>query len=93
LQARTSQLILLLVNAADAGRNEGDEMGRQDFVGMFSSLALAVAFEETALSIGDEYLPECAKVARDGGEPTAEYWQWICNEVERVGPCEDALTE
>lgn len=67
-------------------------MNRKDFVELFSGEAKAVEFENGALSIGDEYLPVFAQAVRDGLEPTEEYWQWLCNEVERVGPCEDALT-
>lgn len=37
--------------------------------------------ENQILSIGDEFLPECARRVRDGGEPTDEYRAWLANQV------------
>lgn len=42
----------------------------------------AVELEQQFLSIGRAFLPQCAIGVLDGGEPTAEYWQWLCSQVE-----------
>lgn len=44
-----------------------------------------MAFEEEVLSVGADYLPECAVAVRDGGEPTTEYWQWLISQAEVRG--------
>lgn len=37
--------------------------------------------ENQILSIGDEFLPACARVVRDGGEATDEYRTWLASQV------------
>lgn len=37
--------------------------------------------ERRILSIGREFLPPCAIVVLDGGEATAEYWEWLCEQA------------
>jgi len=38
--------------------------------------------EETAiLSVGDEFLPEIARIVRDGGSPTPLYWEWMADQT------------
>jgi len=38
--------------------------------------------EETAiLSVGSEFLPVFARLVRDDGEPTAEYWEWLAKQT------------
>lgn len=41
-----------------------------------------VEFEEWCLSIGDHYLPECARQVRDGvvGADTPKYYGWLLNQ-------------
>lgn len=60
-------------------------LNKSDYLALFGNKDAAIEYEDTALSIGNEYLPECAQAVRDGAEPTPEYWQWLCNEVERTG--------
>jgi hypothetical protein len=33
------------------------------------------------LSIGREFLPPCAIVVLEGGKPTPEYWDWLCEQA------------
>lgn len=41
-----------------------------------------IAAENMVLSIGREFLPLCARLVLEGRHSaTAEYWQWLANEV------------
>ena len=55
--------------------------GRAAYLAHFSDKTAAVRFEEQALSIGSEFLPSCALAVRDGGEPSDEYWAWLCAQL------------
>ncbi len=50
------------------------------YIDCFPSLAAAVEFEASVLSIGSEYLPAFARTVRDGGAATAEYWDWLLSQ-------------
>jgi len=41
-------------------------------------------FEERCLSIGREFLPRCAKIVLNGGEPTGAYWTWLKSQANKV---------
>jgi len=64
--------------------NDGESMTREDYVSLFPSLSEAIAFEEQALGIGDELLPDCAKAVMDGtvDEPGTEYWVFLASQME-----------
>jgi len=58
---------------------------REDYLGRFSNVESAVEYENTCLSAIEpcmEGVPECAIRVRAGGEPTPEYWQWLCSQVD-----------
>ena len=57
-------------------------MTRENFVSKFDSLTEAVEYEHATLNSGREFLPACAVTVLDGGEPTPEYWAWICGQVD-----------
>lgn len=44
----------------------------------------AVRFEHDVLNCGRAFLPACALVVLDGGEPTAEYWTWLREQAEEM---------
>lgn len=57
---------------------------RHEFVARFASLPEAVAFEDAALSVGDEFIPEHVRIIRDGSAPQhlyslywRLYWRWL----------------
>lgn len=50
---------------------------REEFIALAGTTAAAVEFENRALSIGNEFLPEHARRVRDGDEPSPEYWAWL----------------
>lgn len=50
-------------------------------------VARAVEWEERALSIGTEFLPEYVRVVRDKErEPDSRYWAWLTDQFERSLP-------
>lgn len=57
-------------------------MTRTDFIDLFPTTADAIAFEEQVLSIGREYLPECAHAVLDGGEANSDYWTFLASQIE-----------
>jgi hypothetical protein len=59
---------------------------RTQFLAQFSTVAEAVEAENQALSIGAEFLPECARTVLDGGDATAEYYAWL------IGQCEGTVS-
>jgi hypothetical protein len=57
---------------------------RQQYQDMCSNLGLdSVEQENAALSIGAEFLPECARavLADSSAEPAPEYWAWLVAQV------------
>ncbi len=57
-------------------------MDAMDFRGHFVCLADAMERENQILSIGDEFLPFCAREVRDGGVDTPEYWAWLISQID-----------
>ena len=57
---------------------------RNEFLAQFDCTSDALEFESQALSIGSEFLPECAAEVLDGGEPTAAYWSWLIEQASAV---------
>lgn len=43
-----------------------------------------VSEEQSILSIGRDLLPPCAVVVLDGGEPTADYYEWLQSQTEEA---------
>lgn len=60
---------------------------REDFLSKFSTPTEALAFETYVLSIGREFLPSHVHRVLDGQEPTAEYWEFL---IEQIATHEDA---
>lgn len=54
---------------------------RTQFLAQFSTVAEAIEAENQALSIGAEFLPECARTVLAGGDATAEYYAWLINQT------------
>lgn len=60
-----------------------------DYAGLFASDADAIAYEHETLSIGEEFLPDCAVAVLRGGLqgadpwPPAEYWVWLSEQVQQ----------
>jgi hypothetical protein len=50
---------------------------RVRFESCFQSAAERVSFENDVLSIGREFLPECARAVLDGGEATEAYYEFL----------------
>ena len=57
---------------------------RESYIETAGSEAAAIAYENQALNIGDEFLPKFARDVRDGGEGTAEYWQWLQDSLKQA---------
>lgn len=62
---------------------------RNEFLAQFTCASDAIEFESQALSIGSEFLPECAVEVIYGGEPTAAYWSWLIEQSSALCPVED----
>jgi hypothetical protein len=60
-----------------------DAKTQQDYIDVVGSETAAIEFEHQTLSIGREFLPACAVQVLDGGLATAEYWQWLTEQVEK----------
>jgi hypothetical protein len=54
---------------------------RMQFLAQFSTVAEAVEAENQALSIGAEFLPECARTVLAGGDATSEYYAWLISQT------------
>lgn len=64
---------------------------RKQYDAICRSYGTSAADEESAiLSIGREFLPPCAIAVLDGGEPTAEYWQWMMGQTQTAQDEHDA---
>ncbi len=50
---------------------------KAEFLARFPSLAEAIKFEDSVLSSGREFLPQCALDVLDGAEGSGEYWQFL----------------
>jgi len=56
-----------------------------DYRACFETLSEAVDFENQVLSIGREFLPECAIDVLDNDLVTAEYWDFLISQIEEEG--------
>ena len=54
---------------------------RTQFFAQFSTVADAIEAENQALSIGAEFLPECARTVLAGGDATSEYYAWLISQT------------
>ena len=43
-----------------------------------------ISEEQAILSIDREFLPPCALVVLDGGEPTEDYWAFLISQTEQA---------
>ena len=50
----------------------------------------AISEEQAILNIGREFLPPCAIVVLDGGEPTDEYWEFLASQTRQAQAEHDA---
>lgn len=68
---------------------------RDTYLARFESQSDAIEFEDRVLQSGGEFLPAFAREVRDGGpdlavfnrgeyEPSAEYWTWLCEQLDIV---------
>lgn len=60
---------------------------REDFLSKFTTPTEAIAFETYVLGSGREFLPNHVHRVLDGQEPTAEYWEFL---IEQIATHEDA---
>jgi hypothetical protein len=56
---------------------EHDGATREAYIAIVGDRDRAIRFEQDALSIGREFLPEHARAVLEGIEPTAAYWAWL----------------
>jgi hypothetical protein len=56
---------------------------RQNYLDRFESTGAAIEYENSTLQSGREFLPPVAIAVADGAEPTAEYWQWLIEQVDQ----------
>jgi hypothetical protein len=66
---------------------------RTRFESCFQSASERMSFENDALSIGTEYLPECARTVRDGGEATEAYYEWLVEQLPEDATVRTALVD
>lgn len=57
---------------------------RAAYLARFGTETAAARFEERMLALAPELLPACALAARDGAEPTPEYFGWLIAQHEAV---------
>ena len=56
---------------------------RETYQARFRSIAPAVEFEERVLSIGESFLPLCAREVLAGADGSPEYWGWLIDQHAR----------
>ena len=54
---------------------------RTQFLAQFSTVAEAIEAENQALSIGAEFLPECARAVLNGEAATIGYYAWLVDQA------------
>ena len=54
-----------------------DARAMAGYVSLFHSMEDASIFEKAVLSTAKEMLPPCARVVKEGGQPTSIYWRWL----------------
>jgi len=59
---------------------------KQAFENMVPNIVARVAFEDSVLSCGREFLPPEALQVLDGGEATDAYWAFLCDQGVRSCP-------
>jgi len=60
-----------------------NETTRGRFNACFGSADERCEFEAHVLSVGSEYLPECARTVRDGGDASDSYYDFLLSQVSR----------
>ena len=60
-----------------------NETARDRFNACFGSATERHNFEAQVLSVGSEYLPECARTVRDGGDASDSYYDFLLSQVSR----------
>lgn len=66
---------VLLGAAADSDDDE-----RQAYIRLAGSIENAVSFEESVLSVGDEFLPDHARLVREGGPGSGAYYKFLTSQ-------------
>ncbi len=66
---------------------------RTRFESCFQSASERMSFESDALSIGREFLPECARAVLDGGEATEAYYEWLLEQLPEGATVRTALVD
>jgi hypothetical protein len=57
---------------------------REQYFDKFATHGDAVEFEQQVLSVGAEYLPECAKATLAGADSSDEYWVWLSGQYDEL---------
>ncbi len=52
---------------------------REKFIALFPLTQDAIAFENSCLQVGREFLPAQAVLVHAGAEPGPDYWQWLAD--------------
>lgn len=47
------------------------------YASLFDSMDDAVAFEKAALATANAHLPPCARLVKEGAQPSSLYWRWL----------------
>ena len=58
------------------------EAARAAYYAQFSNSYSAAEYENTVLSESRALLPDCALRVLDGGDATAEYWEFLISQIE-----------
>lgn len=70
------------LEVVDTAGSDAPVATREAWIERAGSLRAAVDYEQSALSIGREYLPAFAVVVLDGGAGSPEYWAWLADSLD-----------
>jgi hypothetical protein len=59
-------------------------MNKLEFIERIGGLEACMAFEQQCLSIGREFLPECARAVLDGWKGNRQYWDWLNTQADLI---------
>jgi len=75
----------LVLTVESAAANESAlNTARMRFFAQFTASIKAVEFENQALSIGAEFLPDCARAVLNGEAATIGYYAWLVDQTSAV---------
>ena len=75
---------LVLTIESNAANESALHTARARFAAQFLTSLDAVEFEDNALSVGAEFLPECARAVLNGEAATIGYYAWLVDQTSAV---------